>query len=808
MTRKKKLNRSLLAGAALALCLLATPAQADWNSGEPYKWVQYPDLSQLGIDVHDSEPFILADDFLCDRPGPITGIHLWGSWLNDHVPNGDCPRCVTFILSIHADIPASQNPDGYSIPGELLWWRVFQPSDFAVRIWAENLQEGWLRPPDVYLFPADTICWQYNFLIPTAEAFVQQGTPENPVVYWLDVQAIPEDPVALYGWKTSQYHWNDNAVWGFGGEPYGGPWSELRYPPGHEQQGQSIDLSFVMVGEEQQQFDFGDAPDAVGAPFYRTLLANNGARHAIDPALYMGASPPDGEPDGQPHPAALGDDNNGIDDEDGVTFVTPMIPGQPASIDVVSSALARLDAWIDWGQDNSFAGDHLFGGISFVVFPGNNPISFTVPAVALIGPTYARFRLSTGGGLQPFGAASNGEVEDYQIYVEQEQTGSIGDRVWDDLDGDGIQDAGEPGLPNVPVRLFDCGGTLIASTATDPAGNYWFVGLPPGDYYLHFSLLVGFVYSPQDQGADDTIDSDANQATGNTVCTTISSGEVDHTWDCGMHGEPPLDLDYGDAPDPGYPTLFASDGARHMIAAGAPIFLGAGVDAEPDGQPDATATGDDLDGNDDEDGIVFLTPLNPGGTAEVLVTAGAAGRLNAWVDFDGDGDWSDPGEQIFSDQFITAGNSVLAFSVPATGLPALTTFARFRFNSAGGLGFTGQASDGEVEDYEVEVELDLTDAPADALPNRYGLRQNIPNPFNPKTLIRFELPRAGEVTIEVFDVDGRTLRVLLSGSLPAGYHEVSWDGRDTSGRGLPTGVYLYRLRANGYSETRKMLLLQ
>ena len=128
------------------------------------------------------------------------------------------------------------------------------------------------------------------------------------------------------------------------------------------------------------------------------------------------------------------------------------------------------------------------------------------------------------------------------------------------------------------------------------------------------------------------------------------------------------------------------------------------MDADSDGQPNATASGDDLAGAvpDDEDGVVFASLLGAGSTATVDVTASAGGLLNAWVDFDGDGIFG-PSEQIFTDFTLGAGlNPGLAYSVPvgATGGPS---FARFRFDQAGGLTPTGLAPDGEVEDYEVTI---------------------------------------------------------------------------------------------------------
>jgi hypothetical protein len=75
------------------------------------------------------------------------------------------------------------------------------------------------------------------------------GAPNEPIVYWLDLQAEVLDPVAQFGWKSSLDHWNDDAVWGNGLEPYAGPWNELRYPPMHQLAGQSIDLAFAL-GED------------------------------------------------------------------------------------------------------------------------------------------------------------------------------------------------------------------------------------------------------------------------------------------------------------------------------------------------------------------------------------------------------------------------------------------------------------------------------------------------------------------------------------------------------------------------------
>ena len=217
------------------------------------KWLQRPDLSETGIDVNATAPYILADDFECSVTGPITEIAIWGSWLNDYIPWGEWPEGVTFTLSIHEDIPAG-GVEPYSMPGELLWMETFQPGEFTAEIYAGNIEEGWLNPPDGYIFPADWTCWQYTFQLDWSNTFIQQGDPCDPIIYWLDVQAIPDDPDAHFGWKTSLDHWNDDAVWGMGSEPYSGPWNELRYPPTHSMESNSIDLAFMITTSQEPNY--------------------------------------------------------------------------------------------------------------------------------------------------------------------------------------------------------------------------------------------------------------------------------------------------------------------------------------------------------------------------------------------------------------------------------------------------------------------------------------------------------------------------------------------------------------------------
>jgi len=107
------------------------------------------------------------------------------------------------------------------------------------------------------------------------------------------------------------------------------------------------------------------------------------------------------------------------------------------------------------------------------------------------------------------------------------------------------------------------------------------------------------------------------------------------------------------------------------------------------------------------------------------------------------------------------------------------------------------------------VLLDQTDIdPAPSLPESFSLSQNYPNPFNPSTTIKFGLPSASDVRLEVFDILGRSVTVLVDKQLDAGYHDIVWDGRNASGGETASGIYFYKLKAGDYISTKKMLMLK
>jgi len=90
-----------------------------------------------------------------------------------------------------------------------------------------------------------------------------------------------------------------------------------------------------------------------------------------------------------------------------------------------------------------------------------------------------------------------------------------------------------------------------------------------------------------------------------------------------------------------------------------------------------------------------------------------------------------------------------------------------------------------------------------------ALLQNVPNPFNPETTIAFELLEQEAVTLRVFDLTGRIVRVLVDGEVyPNGCHQAVWNGKDNAGRQVASGTYFYRLEAGKYNETKSMVLLK
>ncbi len=671
--------------------------------------------------------------------------------------------------------------------------------------------------------------------------------------------------------------------------------------------GETEDYFFTPRLHNDIQYDFGDAPDDANTSIYPTLHINCGAYHDILNDFKLGGLI-DAEINGQPTPDAMGDDNTASDDEDGVTFQTPIIPGQSAVVQVVASDSGILNAWIDFNANTAWAdvSDHIFIDVPLVA--GNNMLTFNVPSTALLGPSFARFRFSKLPFVLPVGYGHAGEVEDYQVEIVSGEQGPplkwmqwplrnedldlpytpyyIGWDVLSDYDDTFVADDWFCKAPRPVTDIHWWGSYALWDSAFPPpvCPDSFHVGIwsdvKPDEFWdwsrpreLLWEIVVArsalheravendfhpdYMSKPDTcfqydydipmakwfiQEGDSTVYWLSIGAIYNDVVpdsfvwgwltrehffqddavyvydpvqptvgdTTIKTEPISEGWDMAFvlgTDDYFLEFDYGDAPMERYPTLFGQNGPLHIIDP--LVFLGERIDPEEDGQPDFTCTGDDNDGNNDDDGIIFIVSTETDPNTYVKITTSCPGFVNAWMDFDNNADWTDPEDRILYDEPVPGGQSVLPIPVPQ-GFEIGTYFSRFRFSTQPGLTFVGIAIDGEVEDYYADLstgDVKVADN-TNELPKDYQLYQNYPNPFNRTTEIRYDLPKDGYLRMSIYNLTGAEVRLLVNKFTSAGSYQLCWDGRDNHGQIMSTGIYLLVIDVGDYRTMRKVVLLK
>jgi hypothetical protein len=483
------------------------------------------------------------------------------------------------------------------------------------------------------------------------------------------------------------------------------PWAIL--PTGGAGYGEVEDyVATIRSGISADDRDYGDAP-----------LPYPEASHPLGgPYLGPFGDLPDRDVVMQRDPQAMGDDTDADgDDENGLLSVnlvkTPGVWSQAETKMWTSSTGALTGAiWIDWNGDKDWddAGELVSSaGLNVNPAPPGGAWlhviwGFPAPAIANAGPTFARLRVYEGinAAISPNGAGAAGEVEDHMVEIKADGPGLLPGGIvhgykWNDQDGDGVWDITEPGLVGWTIWLdLNGNGADDAGDAhqiTDSQGHFQFVGVPGGTYLVGERAQTGWTQTcPGSPG---------------TYTETVTPGAASIALMFGNTTRPVLppdklkQFDWGDAPDPTYPTLRASNGAYHPVIGG--FHLGGTVDTEIDGQPSPDALGDDHQYVDDEDGVFFLTPVLPGQMAGLEIVASAAGYVDGWIDLDVDGTWQQATDQILKAEPVAAGSNVMSVTIPAAAASSGATYARFRFSSAGNLSFDGPAQDGEVEDYHV-----------------------------------------------------------------------------------------------------------
>jgi WD40 repeat protein len=116
--------------------------------------------------------------------------------------------------------------------------------------------------------------------------------------------------------------------------------------------------------------------------------------------------------------------------------------------------------------------------------------------------------------------------------------------------------------------------------------------------------------------------------------------------------------------------------------------------------------------------------------------------------------------------------------------------------------------DGHVLLWEVMMPTAVSTVDQRSIPKAYRLSQNFPNPFNPETAISYDLPEMADSHLIIYDLTGRKIRTLVHSYQQPGHYTGVWDGTDEEGRSVASGIYLYRLEARGFVETRRMVLVR
>ncbi|GEP41637.1 GEVED domain-containing protein [Brevifollis gellanilyticus] len=481
------------------------------------------------------------------------------------------------------------------------------------------------------------------------------------------------------------------------------------------------------------------------------------ASNAVSTSLRLGALV-DAEFSATTNAAATGDDITGSDDEDGVT-VPAMIAGQtlplPMTVTNLTGSGAFLNVWIDFNNNGILtdSGELVVSNLAVANGSSNAAISpsISVPANAVTGTNLGlRARLVTVSGAVATGILGTpGEIEDYVVTVAAPTTdfgdfqgvASASSTVDSNLKIGTLTDTEYAPTLNAAALGDDATGsddedgvTVPAMTAGAPATLPVVVTNTSGsaaylNVWIDFNNNGSFADSGENVIASLSIASGTNAATQNldftvppTAVTSVNLGlrvrltSTNNPGATGLSGNGEVEdyitniatppLDYGDTNVLANASSTASNALR----------LGATVDTEYNSTMNSTATGDDITATDDEDGvnIPVMTAGAPGTiTVTATNTSGAVAYLNTWIDFNGNGSVSDPGEQIATNVNVAdstnAGSFPINFTVPAAAVTGTTIVVRVRLTSTLSPGITGLSGIGEVEDYVTTLAVPVTD---------------------------------------------------------------------------------------------------
>ncbi len=313
-------------------------------------------------------------------------------------------------------------------------------------------------------------------------------------------------------------------------------------------------------------------------------------------------------------------------------------------------------------------------------------------------------------------------------------------------------------------------------------------------------------------------------------------------------------FDFGDAPDPPYPSLLANDGARHGVNVPQLTWLGdiakySSCDCVPDTveeDPEVDAW-DEAGGHEDspnpivegDDGIIFYYPYIPNQVCSLDVMISTPGKsaltegekvyFAGWIDWNFDGEWTDDGEWLKWLKVKKIGpdegeyvdlNTYLLESDPTTWnstcqIFRLTFMCNSEVSDTGTWGrfrlcygeeaqtVKGEAPTGEVEDYHIFIGTSGIEENNDVTIDYIR-----PNPFVSTTEILYSIKSSENITISVFDNLGRLVKLLINNKVQAGTHKIVWDGKDSKGNKLSTGIYYIVIRKGTQTKAIKAVIVR
>ncbi len=322
-----------------------------------------------------------------------------------------------------------------------------------------------------------------------------------------------------------------------------------------------------------------------------------------------------------------------------------------------------------------------------------------------------------------------------------------------------------PDVANIPDATGECSVTLTEPTAMDNcAGSITATTSDPMIYTTQGTFTVTWTY---DDGNGNTSQQTQNVVVDDVTAPTLTASPVPiNLW--------PPNHKYRNIDITQYVTG-VSDNCNASLTASDVIISSVSSDEKEDAKGGG-------DGNTKSD--IVITSCN---TVDLRAERQGSGNgrvytINLEVD-DGNGN---------------TGTTNLQIHIPKSqnGNPAMDNGANYTIAGTCGSGLAKSGGDfGRVET-----------ASHESVPQSFTLGQNYPNPFNPSTTITFDVPEASEVYLAIYNLRSQLIHMLHSGVIAAGQHSIVWNGTDSRGAKVASGVYLYQLKANGFVATRKLIL--